>query len=164
MSFLRRLCDASIWHPDAIPVLELKYGSVLKRRVFPAVDLVCIAMGVWGAHFGLPSVDTTYGGIAGRVGGLVFAIFGAVALLGIAFPRLAVMEILAKCLLGGCLVTYGLLVMLTANNADDPSRAYVLGLIAIALCLFSYRLSILRQERASRHVAAALDAREDQEL
>lgn len=154
MSFFQRLYRASIWHPDAIPVLELKYAAALKRRLFPAVDLICIYMGVWGAHYGLPSVDTTYGGIAGRLGGVLFALLGAAALMGIAFPRLYVVEMLAKIALAGCLVTYGLLVVLTASMADDPSRAYVLGLIAIGLCLFQYRLNILRDERVERRAKA----------
>ncbi len=155
MSFLERLYVASIWHPDAIPVLELKYAGPLKRRLFPTVDLVCIFVGVWAAHYGAPSVDTTYGGIAGRIGGALFAVLGLAALVGIAFPRLPLLEMWAKILLAGVLFTYGLLVILTASMADDPSRAYVLGLIAIVLCLFQYRLNILRDERIEREKAKA---------
>lgn len=160
MSFFQRLYRASIWHPDAIPVLELKYAA-MKRRLLPAVDLVCIYMGVWGSVFGLPSVDMTYGGVISRVAGAAFAVFSFAALVGIAFVRLYALEIIAKALMIGCLLTYGMAVVLTTSEVGEASRMYVLGLITIAILLVLFRLSILRHERSVRKERAERGERED---
>lgn len=155
MSFFQRLYRASIWHPDAIPVLELKYAD-LKRKLFPVVDICCIYMGLIGLFFGLPSIDTAYGSYVASVGGGVFAACSMGALLGISFPKLWVVEVIGKCVMIGCMVTYGLAVLVTnswnVENAD--ARLYVLGLIGIAVGLVAFRLGLLRFERTTRHVQA----------
>lgn len=93
-----RLARASIWHPDAIPVVEGQTSFELKRVVLPILDVVFAIMGVSAIVGGMPSFDLVHNHVISAVAGWTLLAGGVIAFAGVAFPRLWVAEVVGKLL------------------------------------------------------------------
>lgn len=148
VAWLRRLWRATIWHPAAIPADEQrKYATPLKRFLFPAFDMVMLAVGLRGLDVGIPSIERIFP--AGVTTGyyLALVVFSVVCFIGAAFPRLWALEIAGKVTLFGVLAVY----LLALRTVDDGgARDAVSLLIMCAMLIPLLRLWILGIEIRDR--------------
>lgn len=146
---MRRLFQASVWHPDAIPPLERKYASPLKRFVFPAFDIIMLVVGVRSMFVGIPSIDVLLPGVVAYGFYIAWTVLAAACLIGAAFPRLWPFEIGGKIALFAVLATY-LVALRTAPALYEGARDAVSGLVIAAMLIPSLRLWILGVEERDR--------------
>lgn len=147
---LRRLWRASIWHRDAIPEVERKYGSPLKRVLFPVYDIAVIILGVAGLRIGFQAVERAFPHPAEAVLYAVLTIAGVVCLIGCSFPRLWLQEIVGKFVI---LFTLGVVMvaMLVAGATLPGHTGFMVAPILIVMMLPPLlRLWILGWEIAAR--------------
>lgn len=142
--FLLRLRAPTIWAPGAIPddPAERKYAAPLKRVFLPLFDAIVVAAGVFAVFRGIPSFEALLAPIAFALS-VGFAVTGVVCFIGIAYPRLPVMEAIGKCILIGYLVVYG-----AALFIRDVPFTGCLMFAATAIALF--RLWIIGVESGKR--------------
>lgn len=147
---LRRLWRASIWHPAAIPENERKYGSPLKRVLFPVYDIAVIILGIVGFGTGFQAVARAFPEPAELVLYAVLTVAGVVCLIGCSFPRLWLPEIAGKFVI---LFTLGvvLVAMLVAGATLPGHTGFMVAPILIVMMLPPLlRLWILGWELAAR--------------
>lgn len=147
---MRRLFRASIWHPDAIPVVEGTTSLELKRVVLPLFDGVLIMMGIVAIRYGMPSFDIVHNHVISKIAAWALLVGGVLAFAGVAFPRLWITEVVGKLLAVAVLGGYGgALWALVLDGSDGRAlvAAAFTGLVIIALWAL-YRLG--RERRARR--------------
>lgn len=127
---------------------EWKYRN-LKRILLPTVDVLFIAGGILGARNGIPAIDDIYPPWVADLGGYVFSLCGLVALLGVAFPRLWLLEVWAKSAILSMTAGY-LVALLFATFGGRPQSSYVMSMAGVALAVVAWRLSILSYEARER--------------
>lgn len=145
---LRAIARASIWHPDAIPPDEFKYRS-LKRVWLPLYDGVAVGAGLWAAAFGSPLLHSLFDAQVIDVMGILLAAVATVCFLGVAFPALWRVEIAGKVTLMALLGSYAFAVALFRTN-PDPAAGFVAFILALALPLPLFRLTLLGEEIKER--------------
>ena len=138
-----------MWHPSAIPPLEHKYASPLKRFVFPAFDVIMLAVGVRSMFVGIPSIDELLPGEVAYAFYIAWTVLAFVCLVGAVFPRLWPLEICGKIALFSVLATY-LVALRTAPALYEGARDAVSGLVLAAMLIPSLRLWILGVEERDR--------------
>lgn len=138
----------TIWSKTAIPVDEWKYRN-LKRVLLPTVDIFFAIGGFLGASHGIPAVDQVYGPTVSMIGGYAFTVVALVCFIGVAFPRLWLLEVYGKCALLGMIVGY-MGVLVAGAFITHTSSAYVLSLAGVCLAFVIWRLSILVDEARAR--------------
>jgi hypothetical protein len=145
----------TVWTPGAIPPEEWEYRNLV-RVWLPFYDLVLIISGVGGTIYGIPAVDLLFPPAFQVTITVLFTLTAAVALVGVWFPRLSLIERWAKVALIGLLVAYFGALSLLALFVSPESRAFVAG-IALAACVpAAARLSILRAQQQKRAAVAAI--------
>lgn len=142
MRIIRRVAGATIWSEGSIPVTEAKYAVPLKRYVIPAVDVILIAAGIFAVTNGIPSYEELVPAVAYSLS-LVFIAIAAACFIGIAFPRLWVLEVIGKC--GLIMFCGSYAVALLIRNTPFTAMFF----IALAVFL-GYRLWILGDEEGER--------------
>lgn len=155
MRALRRLARASIWHPDAVPESEGDVARDLKRWVLPAVDALLILGSVLALAGGMPSVVVVYNPVVSDLAAVAVLTFSIGCLVGVAFPRWWVLEILAKCGLSFVLLTYSAL-MFSLAFAGEGARGFSAGVCAACAVLPVCRIVWLGREYRKRALAAKL--------
>jgi hypothetical protein len=140
---LGRILSQSIWAPDAIPEEEWKYRH-LKRVFLPLFDVIAIYVGMRAILSGIPAITLLFGVQMDQfiAGTFTAAAFGA--LIGVAFPRLWVLEMIAKTGLVTAIGVYGLALFLLSTA--DEARAVVSGITTLAAILPGWRLTMLASE------------------
>lgn len=149
MGFKERLFRASIWHPDSIPLLELKYAG-MKRVMWPLVDGLYVYIGVVAGLFGAPSINAVFGVETSQVFCFSFAVVSFAAFVGVAFMRLWLLETIAKIVLVGGHIALLFSLGSAAFGLDSLARLYLTGFVGVSLAWIVYRLYILRRERVER--------------
>ncbi|MFI8593720.1 hypothetical protein ACIGCK_04730 [Microbacterium sp. NPDC078428] len=147
---MRWLWRRSIWHPDAIPPLEAKYATPLKRVVFPLFNVAIILLGVAGAVQGFDAVRQAIPTPFPTVLYGAFITGGAVCMVGCAFPRLWPVEIAGKMFLLGVLAVLMITMLVTAANSPGHPGFAVAVILAVMMLFPSLRLWILGIEWAPR--------------
>lgn len=143
------LWRASIWHPSAIPFMERKYASPLKRVFLPLYDVIAVLAGWYAISSGIPSLDVLVPQEVSTVVGFLFITAATVALVGISFPAAWRVEIGAKLILFGILGTY--LIALRVLAADgEGTRDFVGCVVAMAMLVPLLRLWVLGKEIGER--------------
>ncbi|MDY0830725.1 hypothetical protein SK224_16440 [Microbacterium sp. BG28] len=152
---MRALWRASIWHPDAIPPIEEKYASPLKRVLFPVYDLVVIWLAWAGLGAGFRALALTFPSPGPSVlyGALMAA--GLVCFIGAAFPRLWVAEIVGKLAILALLGILMAAMYVAAAEIPGHTGANVAPMIAGMMLPPLLRLWILGVEWAGRSEGAA---------
>lgn len=147
---MRALFRATIWHPDAISLVEGSASLELKRYVLPAFDFLVIIMGVNAILTGMPSFNVLYDDEVSLVSSWALLVSGVLALAGISFPRLWVAEAAGKLLmllvLGGYAAALWVLYFRGEGN-----RGFVAGAVTALILLPLWNLYRLGRERRVRN-------------
>lgn len=158
MRWLAAVGRASIWHRDAIPASEGEAAREVKRYVLPIIDALIIFGCLLGRDGGLPTFAIVYGPVVAVVASHAVLLFAIGCLVGVAFPRLWVLELSSKCGLAVVLLTYALL-MFDLATGDYPARGFVSGVCAAICTVLGWRIIWLsRDYRRRRAVAQAIAA------
>jgi hypothetical protein len=152
---LGRVYKATVWHPSAIPPLERKYASPLKRMFLPMYDVVAVLAGYYAIFSGIPSLDALVPQAVSAVIGFLFITAAFVALVGISFPAAWRAEIGAKLILFGILGTYLIALRVLGIEDADGSRDFVGCVVAMAMLVPLLRLWVLGKEIRDRREDAA---------
>lgn len=146
---LHRLWSATIWAPDAIPASEGELARDVKRWVLPTFDLVLIGAAVLALYGGLPSLALVTARPIATVAAWALLVVVATCLVGVAFPKLWLVEFVGKCALIFMLLTYGLIALILAV-IYDPNRSFMAGLSIATSVLPICRVVWLGRERRRR--------------
>ncbi|APZ81744.1 hypothetical protein NCPPB3778_22 [Rathayibacter phage NCPPB3778] len=150
LSYLRRQLSRTIWSRPAIPSSEWRYRN-LKRVLLPFVDFAFIVAGVSGALNEVPSLSEFYSDYFVDAMCWAFAVAGLVSFAGVIYPCLWRLEIAAKSLLLGALLSYEMAIfILAAWNGFGGSRVYIFALVLVPVALVTWRLTLLGAEWAER--------------
>lgn len=138
----------SIWHKGSVPLSERKFRN-LKRIYLPAYDVAAFITGLLAFHYGSRLLHRILGDQLVDAVGLLYALVAAVCFVGVAFPRLWVVEAIGKIILVGLLVSY----MATLANfplPGDPPNWFIIGMLSGLLPMPLFRLSLLGEEATTR--------------
>ena len=149
MRALRALWRASIWHPEAVPPYEGEIASDVKRGLLPVFDVVLIATAVLALRGGMPTFAIVYGDAVSDAASWALLVVAATCLVGVAFPRLWLVETIAKTALLLLLSGYGAVLILSAALAD-PARGFVGGVTLAASLIPVWRLVWLGRDYRRR--------------
>lgn len=138
--FIRRVFRASVWHPSTGRPEDRRFRGIF-RYVLPLTDILFLFFGVVGWHNGLRSVEQAAGEEWQTWWSLGIAASAFVALVGVAFPRLWLVELAGKIPLIA-LVTVYVWVLLARGLADSQVLATA-GLIVILILLPVWRVADL---------------------
>jgi hypothetical protein len=146
---MRGLWRATIWHPGALPITEGAATRELKRVVLSLFDVVIIIMGAGAVRNGMPSFDLAFFPWVSTLAAWALLVAGALAFLGISFPRLWVAEAIGKLVMVSVLGGYaGALWALALTGSGG--RAFVAGGLTAIIVLPMWNLSRLGRERLVR--------------
>lgn len=150
MRWLAAVGRASIWHRNAIPTLEKKYASPLKRVVFPVYDVAVMLLGVAGLFSGFQALKLTF---PAPVPGILYGTLvtmGVLCFVSCAFPRLWLPELIGKLVI---LMALGVLfvAMLIAGATIPGHTGIAIAPMVVVMMLFPFlRLWILGVEWGDR--------------
>lgn len=130
---MRRLFRASIWHPSAIPITEGELARDVKRWVLPTIDTLLILGSILAIHNGMPTFAVVYNAIVSHVSAIAVLVFSVGCLIGVSFPRLWALELIAKCGLAFVLITYSLLLIARVLVGDSTGGFVASGFAALAV-------------------------------
>lgn len=130
--FLARVWASTIWAPDAIPPQEGEYAATIKRGLLPLFDVIMIVSALLAIRGGLPTFVIVYDETVSQLASWALLTCACLCLVGVAFPRLWLLEALAKTGLLSLLIVYA--VVLIGWSAVDPPRGFVGGVV-LAACL-----------------------------
>lgn len=139
-SFLARIAAASVWAPAGVPADAWRFRNLF-RVVLPLTDLFFCYFGVVGAITGVGSVQATAGHTwtTWWAAGIALAAFAA--LVGVAFPRLWSVELVAKIALVALVSSY--VVLHAAKIITDFRASASAGLVIILILLATWRVGDL---------------------
>jgi hypothetical protein len=137
---LRALFGASVWSRDGVRAEDRRFRGIF-RYVLPLTDILFLFFGVVGWHNGIRSVEQVAGNEWQTWWSLGLAAAAFVALVGVAFPRLWLVELAGKIPLI-VLVTVYVWVML-GRGLDDPKVLATAGLVVILILLPVWRVADL---------------------
>lgn len=140
MRLLKRVARASVWHKDALPENERRYWGLYKW-CFPLVDILFFYFGAVGWHNGVASVQEAASADWQTTWSAGIAICAFFAFVGVAFPRLWPVELVAKLVLISLISMYVALYL--QRGADDSSVTAFAGLIVSLVVFPTWRLGDL---------------------
>lgn len=147
---MRALYRASIWHPSAIPPLEQKYASPLKRVVFPVYDVAVVLVGSLGLLAGIRAISQALPepGPTLLFGALIVS--GVVCFFGCVFPRLWLAEIIGKGVILISLLVVLIAMVVAAFRLEGYTGLTLAPVIVVMILVPLLRLWILGVEMAER--------------
>lgn len=148
MKFLNALYRNSIWHPDALDPDDFKYRN-LNRIWLPALDLLSILVGILAMVYGSNVLNEMYHGSFLSAVSAIFICASSVALVGVAFPRLWVPEVIGKMVMLGLLGGYSTAVWVSFFQGNTGS-GFVAAMLMYPLFFPLFRLQILGEEVKQR--------------
>ncbi len=138
-----------IWHPDAIPALEGEVARDVKRWVLPLIDAALILGSILGLNGGMPTFAIVYNETVSQIASVAVLIAAAGCLIGVAFPRLWLIEFISKCTLSFILLLYAALLLALATS-EYPARGFIAGVCAAVTVLPVWRIIWLGREYRRR--------------
>lgn len=137
---LRRFFGSTVWARAGVPAADWRYRG-LYRFVLPFTDLFFCYFGVVGWAKGVASVQAAAGHewATGWSVGIALAAFGA--LVGVSFPRLWSVELVAKVVLIGLVSSY--VALSISRIVTDFSTSASAGLVMILILLPIWRVGDL---------------------
>lgn len=150
MKVLRFLYHNSIWNPDAIQPEEFKYRN-LKRLWLPLFDVLSILVGVLGVAYGSRILNELYPHALVDGLSITFIVASVIALVGIAFPKLWIPEVVGKITMLGLLGGYSTAIWLSFFQGNVES-GFVAAMLMYPVLFPLFRLDILGEEVKQRRV------------
>ncbi len=138
----------TIWHPDAISPDEWKFRNLM-RVALPVYDAIVVGAGVWAMLWGSPILHRLFPEQVIVILGALLAVAGIACGVGVVFPALWRLEVMSKVALVALLGTYAVVVLLF-RSSPDPSSAFVVFILLLALPLPLFRLSLLGEDIKER--------------
>ena len=138
----------TIWHPDAISPDEWKFRNLM-RVALPVYDAIVVGAGVWAMLWGSPILHRLFPEQVIVILGALLAVAGIACGVGAVFPALWRLEVMSKVALVALLGTYAVVVLLF-RSSPDPSSAFVVFILLLALPLPLFRLSLLGEDIKER--------------
>lgn len=140
---LKRIARASVWARDGVPAEYWRFRGIF-RFVLPLTDVFFLFFGAVAWNNGLTSVARAAGHEWQTWWSAGIALAALVALVGVSFPRLWVVELCGKVPLIGLVSVY--LFVLLRNGIQDPQVLATSGLIVILILLPIWRIADLGYE------------------
>jgi hypothetical protein len=129
----------TVWHPiNTDPADENRSGP---RFWFPTYDVMAMALGFYALAIGSPLLNKLFPDWFTNIMGVVLFAAATVCLVGVCFPRLAVMELVGKLVIVFLLGGYAGTVMFR-SQASEPNGFVVIVLI-MAVWLLGPRITTL---------------------
>jgi hypothetical protein len=138
---LRRLFEASAWGRNGVPPEDWRYRG-LTRWVLPLTDVFFLWFGAAGVLAGVGSVEAAASQTWQEYWSLGIAIAALVALIGVIFPKLWLVELLGKIPLIGLVSVY-VAIFLIRGTTGEPDVLPTAGLICILILLPIWRIGDL---------------------
>jgi hypothetical protein len=149
---VRRLLSHTVWAPDAIAPEDYEHRN-LTRVMFPVIDVLFFYCGLNASWFGVPAISEFFADHTVDLYAYSLAAVSVACLVGVAFPALWALEILAKSALLSLVSLYFLaLFILTA--VGEGNRGFVVGIAAVAMCPVIWRINQLGSQWQKRRLAA----------
>lgn len=142
-SRIHRLWEGSVWGPLGVAPDDWRYRN-LYRVVLPLTDLFFAYFGIVGWAKGVGSVRDAAGGGYATWWAAAIAVAAIAALIGVAFPRLWWLELIAKIVLVGQVLSY--VVLYVVRIITDFSASASAGLVLILILLPAWRIGDLGLE------------------
>lgn len=135
-----RVARASVWHRDGLPEQHRRFRGIF-RYVLPLSDILFLYFGIVGWHNGIRSVEEAAGQEWQTWWSLGIAVSAFVALVGVSFPKLWLVEVVGKIPLISLVWLY--IFLFLARGADDEKVTATAGLIVILILLPIWRVADL---------------------
>lgn len=145
---MKWLYEQSIWHPDAIEPEDFKYRNQ-KRVWLPLFDIVGILIGLLAVAYGSSILNESYDHALIDFMGNFFMAASAGALIGVAFPRLWVLEILSKLFMMALLGTYSITIWISFFQGQVFS-GFIAAILILPIIMPLSRLDTLAEELKQR--------------
>ncbi|QDF16991.1 membrane protein [Microbacterium phage TinyTimothy] len=144
----------TVWEKGALDGEPRKYRALV-RVWLPIYDGIAIAAGIFAILFGSSLLDRIYGDLTDVIGA-VYSFVAFVCLIGVAHPHLWKVEVMAKIVLIGMLLSYVLAVLISPSPqqiayASGPSW-FVAAMLCWGVPMAGFRLTQLAVEEFERQV------------
>lgn len=133
----KRFIEASVWGSGSLPGVPKRFRPIF-RWLLPATDIFFIWFGLAGWINGVGTVQAAASITWQENWSGALAIFAFLALIGVLFPKLWGLELIAKGPLVGLFSVY--IVVLGARGIDNPLTAATAGLICVLILLPVWRI------------------------
>lgn len=140
MQWLRRLAAASVWASDGVSAHDWRFRGIF-TWVLPLTDVFFMMFGLVGWWQGVGTVREATSPTEQGWWSLALAMCATLALVGVSFPRLWLLELIAKILLIAAVVFY--IVILFSRGTVNPQVTATAGLIMILVLLPIWRVGDL---------------------
>lgn len=145
---MKYLYRHSIWHPGAIEPEEFKYRH-LKRIWLPLFDVVCVLIGLLAVRYGSAILNQAFDSATINAVGTVFVVVSILALVGVSFPALWMLEMASKVVMMAFLGTYSITIWVSFFHGEVLS-GFVGGVLLLPVVLPLFRLQLLGEELKQR--------------
>lgn len=146
---LNALWRQTIWHRDAIPPAEWRDRHA-KRFWYPFYDVLLMWGGLRAIKSGVPAFEDLLTEPVADVAGVLLFFVGLVALIGVGFPRLWILELTAKGAAILVWVVYAIALQTLAIQTGTGARDFVVIVALLAAIPAMYRVVQLGQEAGAR--------------
>ncbi|MFL2001425.1 hypothetical protein [Microbacterium sp. A1-JK] len=143
---LRRLYRATVWAPHGLDHVPEGYRGLF-RWVLPLTDAFFFWFGAVGWWNGIATVETASSQGWQETWSAAIAVFALAAFIGVAFPRLWVLEMVSKLFLVGLISVY--IAIFLGRGFADPLVAATAGLICVLILLPVWKLFRLSRQAAT---------------
>jgi hypothetical protein len=140
---LRRLRDSTIWARGSIRPEEYRFRNIF-RVVLPLTDLLYLWFGIVGYASTVSSVEAVAGQEWQNAWSAIMAGAAFLCFVGVSFPRLWLLEMIAKIALIGTVLFY---IMLQLTRIFDPEVSAFSGLIVVLILTLGWRFVDLSATR-----------------
>ncbi|QQO39384.1 membrane protein [Microbacterium phage CrunchyBoi] len=152
---MKTLLRGTVWEKGALDGEPKKYRSLV-RFWLPLYDVIAIAAGIFAVWVGSSLLDRIYGDLTDAIG-TVYALVAALCFIGVAYPKLWMLEVGAKITLLGMLFGYVAAILWVPSPQQLAFAAAPSYFVAAMLCwgvpMAGFRLTQLAIEEYERQVA-----------
>lgn len=137
---LKRIAEASVWAPDGVSAADWRFRGIF-RWVLPLANLAFAYFGIVGFLNGVGSVQDAAGSAWQLWWSAGITITSVLCFIGVAFPRLWLLELIAKILMVSLVASY--IGLYLSRGAHDPQVTAFAGLITVLIYLPIWRIGDL---------------------
>jgi hypothetical protein len=129
----------TVWHPiNTDPNDENRSGP---RFWFPTYDIIALTLGIYAYFIGSPLLNRLFPQWFTDTMGIVLAIASVICLVGVCFPRLALLELIGKLAIVFLLGGYAGTVLF--RSASNEPNGFVVIVLVMAVWLLGPRITVL---------------------
>lgn len=130
----------TVWHPlNTDPTDDHRWGP---RVWLPTYDLMALGLGVYAYFLGSPLLNRTFPDWTTDIGSIVLMAAAVFMLVGVCFPKLALLELIGKLIWIFLLAAYAGTVAFMSSSGTDPN-GFVVIVLVMAVWLLLPRVTVL---------------------